>query len=109
MRLLEIKLENPIGQDEIIRLRSELIKAKNFDFLIIDTGLHNFSSIRVHQQFKHHLDDLEPCLTKFKKIAIIRPRFNKKKKSKPYKKLYSRKDAINWFKNSTPHESISKK
>ncbi|MFT6338116.1 MAG: hypothetical protein ACI86M_000831 [Saprospiraceae bacterium] len=71
MNLLEITLENPIGYDEVIRLRSELISAKRHDFLIIDTGGHDFLSIKVQRQLKDQLSDLEPCLTKFKKIAFI--------------------------------------
>jgi len=47
MKLLEVKLENPFGHDEVIRLSSELILAKGYDFLIINTGAHDFQSIKV--------------------------------------------------------------
>ncbi|GEM_PF-5793307 len=68
---LEIKLVCPIGNDEIIRLKSELINAKKHDFLIIDTGTNDFVSMEVIKNFRAQLTDLEPCLTKFKKIALI--------------------------------------
>ena len=71
MKLLQIKLENPIGHDEVIRLRSELISANRHDFLIIDTGAYNFLSIKVIEHLRDQLSDLEPCLSKFKKIAFI--------------------------------------
>ena len=71
MDLLEIKLENPIGLEEIIRLKSELIQAKKHDFLIIDTGNFDFESTKVLNQFRAQLSDLEPCLTKFDKVALV--------------------------------------
>lgn len=99
MDLLEIKLENPIGKDEVIRLRSELIKAKKHDFLIVDTGVHDFTSKEVKKYFRKQLADLAPCLTKFQKRALVYSLSTKKKrkKSKLYKKFVSKEEAINWF------------
>jgi len=74
MDLLEIKLKNPIGLDEVIRLKSELTSAKKHDFLIIDAGAYDFESTKVLNRFKNQLSDLAPCLTKFKtnqKMKIV--------------------------------------
>ena len=99
MNLLEIKLENPIGHDEVIRLRSELISAKRQDFLIIDTGAHDFLSIKVIKHLRDQLFDLEPCLTKFKKIAFIHPPqyFNESNKPVKFNFFTSKEDAIKWL------------
>lgn len=99
MNLLEIKLENPIGHDEVIRLRSELISAKRHDFLIIDTGAHDFLSIKVIKHLRDQLSDLEPCLTKFKKIALIHlPQFiNESCNPDKYNFFISKEDATKWF------------
>ena len=99
MNLLEINLENPIGHDEVIRLRSELISAKRHDFLIIDTGAHEFLSIKVIKQLKDQLSDLEPCLTKFKKIALIHlPQYlNECSNPDKYNFFTSKEDATKWF------------
>jgi hypothetical protein len=101
MNLLEINLENPIGYDEVIRLRSELISAKRHDFLIIDTGAHDFLSIKVLKQLKHQLSDLEPCLTKFKKIALIHPSEFTSESNYYEKYIFftSKKNATTWFLN----------
>lgn len=99
MNLLEIKLENPIGHYEVIRLRSELISAKRHDFLIIDTGAHDFLSIKVIKHLRDQLSDLEPCLTKFKKIALIHlPQFqNESGTPDKYNFFTSKEDAMKWF------------
>ena len=99
MKLLEIILENPIGHDEIIRLRSELISAKRHDFLIIDTGADDFLSIKVMKHLRDQLDDLEPCLTKFKKIALIHaPQYHDESSSPDkYNFFFSKKDAMKWL------------
>ena len=101
MNILEIKLENPIGLDEVIRLRSELIISKRHDCLIIDTGAHDFASIKVMKYLKDQLSDLEPCLTKFKRIAFLHlpPNRNESENPKHYDYFYSREEAINWFEN----------
>lgn len=101
MNILEIKLENPIGIDEVIRLRSELIISKRHDYLIIDTGAHDFVSIKVMKYLKDQLSDLEPCLTKFKRIALIHPPkySNESNNPKQYDYFSSRREALNWFKN----------
>ena len=102
MNLLEIKLENPIGRDEVIRLRSELISAKRHDFLIIDTGTHDFMSIQILKELRDQLSDLEPCLTKFKKVALIHlPQYlidcsNPDK----YNFFTSKESATHWFLNA---------
>jgi hypothetical protein len=99
MNLLEIKLENPIGHDEVIRLRSELISAKRHDFLIIDTGAHDFLSINVIEHLRDQLSDLEPCLMKFKKIALIHLPQYLKECSNPdkYNFFTSKENATEWL------------
>ena len=99
MNLLEINLEKPIGHDEVIRLRSELISAKRHDFLIIDTGVHDFLSLKVIKHLRDQLSDLEPCLTKFKKIALIHLPQYKNESSSPNKYNFfpSKEDAMKWF------------
>ncbi len=98
--ILEINLENPIGQDEVIRLKSELIKSKKHDFLIIDTGVYDFESIGVIIFFRMQLIDLGPCLTKFKKIAMVTPPppyQNKRDVPEHYNHFFSKTEAIKWF------------
>ncbi|MFT4665481.1 MAG: hypothetical protein ACI9RM_001292 [Ulvibacter sp.] len=99
MDLLEIKLENPIGLDEVIRLKSELILAKKHDFLIIDTGAYDFESTKVLNHFRTQLADLEPCLTKFKKIALIMTPLYEAENSNRYRHNYcsSKEEAIEWL------------
>ncbi len=101
MNLLEIKLENPIAYDEVIRLRSVLIAAKRHDFLIIDTGAHDFISVKVIKYFRDQLSDLEPCLTKFKKIAFIHAPRYQSENSDPdkYNFFTSKENAARWFGN----------
>jgi len=99
MNLLEINLEKPIGHDEVIRLRSELISAKRHDFLIIDTGVHDFLSLKVIKHLRDQLSDLEPCLTKFKKIALIHPPqyHNESIDSGTSIFFTSKEDSLKWF------------
>ena len=99
MNILEIKLENPIGLDEVIRLRSVLISSNKQDYLIIDTGVHDFRSIKVMKYLKDQLSDLEPCLTKFKRIAFLHPPKYRNESGNPkhYNYFSSREEAINWF------------
>lgn len=99
MKLLEIKLENPIGHYEIIRLKSELTSSKRYDFLIIDTGTDDFLSIEVINHLRDQLTDLEPCLSKFKKIAMIHtPSFVQESSSRErYKFFTSKHKAMRWF------------
>jgi len=99
MKLLEIKLESPIGHDEVIRLRSELISAKRYDFLLIDAGEHDSLSLKVSEYLREQLSDLEPCLTKFKKIALIHiPQYeNECSSSDTYKLFTSKEEAMKWL------------
>lgn len=101
MNLLEIVLKNPIGGDEVIRLRSELIKAEKHDYLIVDLGSYDFVSIEVMKQFRILLTDLEPCLIKFKKIALIHSPVIITESSSPdrYNFCISKKRANEWLKS----------
>jgi hypothetical protein len=99
MSLLEIHLKNPVGNDEITCLRSELIAAKKHDYLIIDVGGYDFASIGVLKQFRDLLSDLEPCLMKFKKIVLIHSPMIIKESSSPerYNLCISKEKAIEWL------------
>jgi len=98
--ILEINLENPISEGEVIRLKSELIKSKEHDFLIIDTGAYDFESVRAIDFFRRQLVDLGPCLTKFKKIALITPPppyNNNRNTPESYDHFFSKIQAVKWF------------
>ena len=99
MNLLEIKLENPIVFDEVMRLRSELIFAKKHDFLIINLGSSDAVPNEIIKHFKDQLSDLEPCLTKFKKIALIHAPLHEIECSSPhrYHLCKSKEEAIKWL------------
>lgn len=99
MSLLEIHLENPIGPDEITRLRSELIAAQKHDLLIIDVGDYDFASAEELEQVRNLLSDLEPCLMKFKKVALIHSPAGINESSSPgkYNLCISRKMAMEWL------------
>ncbi len=73
MSILEIKLKNPIGFDEINQFRFELVEAAHHDFLIINTGAHDFEAAEVIKYFRDQFDSLKEHLSKFVKIAMIRP------------------------------------
>lgn len=102
MKLLEIKLINPIGKEEVIRLRSELIKSKKYDYLMIDLGVYDFESMVVLKQFRNLLSDLEPCLMKFKKITLIHSPLARKQSSSPerYNLCISKEKAIEWLESN---------
>ncbi|MFK7810290.1 MAG: hypothetical protein AB8F74_20975 [Saprospiraceae bacterium] len=99
MNLLEVKLENPIGFDEVIRLKSALIQAEKHDFLIIDIGNYDFESGKVLSLFTSQLYDLEPCLTKFKKVALVVAYSNdaESKRHIVHNICNSREEAIKWL------------
>ncbi len=97
--MLEIKLSCPIEYDEVVRLRSELINSKSHEYVIIDIGTSNFASTATSKFFKEQLSDLEPCLTKFKKVALVFNPMDLIETSTPNKFDFftSKKNAINWF------------
>ncbi|MFT4667721.1 MAG: hypothetical protein ACI9XB_004694, partial [Gammaproteobacteria bacterium] len=97
--LLEIKLENPIGLDEVIRLKSELILSRKQEFLILDTEAYDFASTKALNHFRNQLADLEPCLTKFKKIVLILAPLYETESSSPKRYNYcsSKEEAIKWL------------
>lgn len=99
MNLLEIALKNPIGYDEVIRLRSELINAEKHEYLIVDLGSYDFVSTEVMKQYRTLLTDLEPCLTKFRKIALIHSPTIITESSSPYRYnlCVSKERAMEWL------------
>ena len=99
MSILEINLKNPITDDEINGIKSKLTAAKNFEYLIIDTGKHDFASISVIKFFREQMVSLESYLLKFKKIALIHPAEYKNESSNPqyYDYFISKHEAKKWF------------
>ena len=99
MTLFKIKLESPIVKDEVIRLKSELLSAEKHDLLIIDTGTYNFISTDVFKYFKAQLSDLEPCLNKFKRIALIQTPAYENETTTPerYSLFTSLEEATEWY------------
>lgn len=99
MNILEITLVNPIGYNEIERLTSEIQTCEKLDYLIIDTGKHDFVSVGVIKYFREQMQTLKTQLLNFKKIALIHPPDYKNKSSEPeiYNYFTSRDEAKDWF------------
>ena len=99
MSILEIDLKNPITHDEINSIEEKLKAIKEFDFLIIDTGEHDFESIGVIKYFRAKMESLAPFLKAFKKIALIRPTQYQNKSTNPdvYDFFDSKEEARTWF------------
>lgn len=99
MNILEVTLVNPIGYTEIECLVSEIKACGMRDYLIIDTGKHDFVSVDVIKYFKAQMQALKTQLLNFKKIALIHPPDYKNKSSEPeiYDYFTSRIEAIDWF------------
>lgn len=97
--VLEIIIKNPIGYDEIAYLKSQIMIAKNFSFLIIDTGKHDFVSINIIKHFRAQMQSLEPQLLEFEKIALIHPPEYRNESTNPelYDYFTSIIDAKKWF------------
>ena len=100
MDILEIVIKNPIGFDEIDQFGLELTTAQHHDFLIIDTGAHDFEAVKVIKYFRDQFEIWEERLSKFKKIAFIRPPqyINESTDPKVYDFFDSIKEAEKWFK-----------
>lgn len=99
MSILKIKLKNPIGFEAIDQFRLELMEAAHFDFLIIDTGAHDFEAVEVIKYFRDQFEGLEERLSSFKKIALIRPAKYKNVSTDPEKYDFfdSVEEAKQWF------------
>jgi len=97
--ILEISLRNPIGYDEIADLKSQLMIAENYSFLVIDTGKHDFVSINIIKHFREQMQVLEPQLLKFEKIALLHPPEYRNESSNPkmYQYFTSIIEAKKWF------------
>lgn len=98
-KVLEISLKNPIGYDEITNLKSQIMIAENYCFLLIDTGRHDFVSISIIKYFREQMQNFEPHLLKFEKIALIHPPEYRNESSNPelYDYFTSIVDAKKWF------------
>ncbi|MCJ8292445.1 MAG: hypothetical protein HRT58_21360 [Crocinitomicaceae bacterium] len=103
MKILEITLENPISHTEIIRLKSEIETGRNYHFLLIDTGKHEFISLGVIKYFREQMQSMETHLLTFEKIALIHPPEYRNESSEPerYNYFTSRVEAKEWFLNRT--------
>jgi hypothetical protein len=99
MNILEIDLKNPITPEEINSIEEKLKVIKGCDFLIIDTGEHDFESIEVIKYFRTQMDNLGPYLNLFKKIALIRPSQYQNVSTNPevYYFFDSKEEARAWF------------
>lgn len=73
--------------------------AENYSFLIIDSGKHDFVSINIIKYFRDEMQNLEPQLLKFEKIALIHPPKYSNESSNPdlYDYFSSIVDAKKWF------------
>jgi hypothetical protein len=102
MNILEITLENPIGYAEIVRLKSEIETGRDYYFLIIDSGKHEFVSLDVIKYFRTQMQTIETELSKFEKIALIHPPEYRNESSEPerYNYFTSKVEAKEWFLNS---------
>ncbi len=98
MAVLEIKLNNPITEKEIQKLKTKLITSKGYEFLIIDVGKHQFESTNVIKLMREELEKLEADLLEFKKIAfVVPPQFvNGNNILKTLKYFSSKTDAKRW-------------
>ena len=100
MEILEIELKNPISFNEINRFRIKLLNDENgFDFLIVNTGAHDFESVQVIKYFRDQFELLKDQLSKFKKIALIRPSAYANESTNPeiYNFFDSKEEAEQWF------------
>lgn len=99
MNILEIDLKNPITHKEINRIEEKLKAIKGCDFLIIDTGEHDFDSIQVIKYFREQMANLGPYLKPFKKIALVRPTQYQNESTSPevYDFFDSKEEARSWF------------
>ena len=97
--ILELKLKNPISFGEIDQFSQKLLQAVPCDFLIIDTGEHDFQSVEAIKYFRQQFEVLESRLSTFKKIALVRPPeyTNKSTNPKVYDYFDSKTEAIDWF------------
>lgn len=88
MEILEITLENPISHTEINRLKADIEAEEICDYLMIDSGNHDFISLSVIKYFKQQMLALETPLSRFKKIALIHPPEYTNESSNPEKYNY---------------------
>ncbi len=104
--ILTIHLRNPIDFDVIDNIRETLNSNQNAQFLVIDTGNHDFVSIAVIKYFREQMSVFTPLLTRFKKIALIHPAQYTSISDAPEKYDYftSQEAAFKWF--STSDKSI---
>lgn len=73
MKILEIKLKNPIDFADSKIIETKIRNSKHYHYLLIDFGEHNFKSIGVIKHLREGLKSIEPLLLKFKKIAFVHP------------------------------------
>ena len=99
MSVLEIKLKNPIDFAAIHQFRMELMEAEHFDYLIIDSGAHDFEAVEAIKYFKDQFERLEERLSSFRKVAFVRPAKYKNESTNPdkYDFFDSIEEAKLWF------------
>lgn len=102
MDVLEIALVNPIGYEEIDCLISEIQTCETCEYLIIDTGNHEFESVKIIKYFREQMQRIKTELLNYIKIALIHPPEYKNESNEPemYNYFTSRSDAKDWFQHS---------
>ena len=90
---------NPIGFKQIDAFANEVIQSEKHEFLIIDTGNHDFESIQVIKYFREKFMELEEFLSRFNKIALVRLSIYKNESTNPgvYNYFDSVDKAKKWF------------
>jgi len=104
---LTIHLSNPIDFHVIDDIEKTLSGNPNAQFLIIDTGNHDFASITVMKYFREQMLAFAPLLKRFKKIAIIHPEQYSNISDSPetYDYFTSQETAFQWFSPCAKNES----
>ncbi len=100
MKILEFDMVAPIGKDEVDRLTKAVIEGVfTYEFLIIDSGTHEFEAISAMKYMKDELLAIKKYLERYKKIGVIHPPQYSNVSDDPEKLQYftSKEDARNWF------------
>lgn len=75
MKTLHLNINNPIDTKSVEQLEWHLLAAdvREYDFLVIDTGKHDFDSIGTMRELRQMMELQTERLKAFKKIALIHP------------------------------------
>ncbi|OJJ19884.1 hypothetical protein BKI52_15500 [marine bacterium AO1-C] len=101
MNTLHLHLSNPITLEAVKQLETDILNASaaTYDFLIIDTGAHDFETIQVLKALRQTLETLEDSLLQYQKIALIYPAKYDQMSEFPDKLQYfhTQQEAEAWF------------